>query len=507
MNMASAGVRLLPRSNNELEGLRAAHWGRESTGRQADRFGPAAQRDQRDRAIEHYGMVDTDIEWLVAHSGRTIATTSEFNEMLSRAGRDYAVLVVGYVSRFARNLHTAVNARHDLHEGGAAIFFADERLLSSYEEAWEAWARETVEAESHSRRLGKRVREGYAIKMRDFVDQGGGLVSLGFRRVGEHKLLEPDPATMPQAVGVWELAAQGLPDAAVAAQLGLTLWTVRGVLRSPLYRGRLRDGRPTRFPAPVEATTIEVALAHRRARTRAGNRLRRNRTYALSGGGPAYCDACGNPLKGDTRGRRNGTKVSVYRHRDGAACPGWPVREVPTEVLDKQVAQLLDGAAPNRESAARICAALARPVVGPDRLAIARLDARLKALGIEITAPAPERGMAEILSEIEATRRERERLAAEPKQDDAVDPEHAMEWLASLGALWRETSDEGRRRLALATFKRISVLSGAKRASHRVVSVETTEEAERRGLILALPASLEVTMVGDTGFEPVTSRM
>ena len=40
-----------------------------------------------------------------------------------------------------------------------------------------------------------------------------------------------------------------------------------------------------------------------------------------------------------------------------------------------------------------------------------------------------------------------------------------------------------------------------------IVSVEATEEAERRGLILALTASVEITMVGDTGFEPVTSRM
>ncbi len=37
----------------------------------------------------------------------------------------------------------------------------------------------------------------------------------------------------------------------------------------------------------------------------------------------------------------------------------------------------------------------------------------------------------------------------------------------------------------------------------RIVTVEATEDAERRGLALALPA----TVVGDTGFEPVTSRM
>ena len=204
---------------------------------------------------------------------------------------------------------------------------------------------------------------------------------------------------MPQAVAVWELAAQGLPDAAIAAQTGLTLWTLRGILRSPLYDGRLRDGRPTTFPAPIEGRTIELALAHRRSRTRAGNRLRRNRRYALTGHGPLYCDGCGQAVKGNTRGRRNGEKVAVYRHRDGAVCEGWPVREVPTEVLDGQVAALLDGAAPNRESAARIRAALARPVIGPDRLAIARLDVRLKTLGAENTAPEPERGMTEILSE------------------------------------------------------------------------------------------------------------
>ena len=93
--------------------------------------------------------------------------------MVARAGRDYDVLLVGYVSRFARNLRTAVNARHDLHAAGAAILFCDERVLSSDEDEWEAWARETVEAEAYSRRLGKRIREGYAAKYRRLSDPGG----------------------------------------------------------------------------------------------------------------------------------------------------------------------------------------------------------------------------------------------------------------------------------------------------------------------------------------------
>jgi hypothetical protein len=65
----------LPRSTDDLRGLRAARWLRESTERQHDRFGPGAQREQQDLAIARYGVVDTGIEWSVAHSGRTIGRT------------------------------------------------------------------------------------------------------------------------------------------------------------------------------------------------------------------------------------------------------------------------------------------------------------------------------------------------------------------------------------------------------------------------------------------------
>jgi hypothetical protein len=334
-----------------------------------------------------------------------------------------------------------------------------------------------------------------------------GLVPIGFRRVGELKLVEPNPEEMPRAIAVWELAAQGAADATIAEATGLSLWTVRGILRSPLYAGRLHDGRPTRFPAPVDARLIEQAHEHRRSRTRSGNRLRRNRTYPLSGNGPAVCAACERPIKGDTRTRRDGTKLSVYRHADTGPCPGWPVREVPVAVLEAQVAALLRRAAPNRESATRIRAALERPVVGPDRLAVARLDAQLRRLSAELTALEQHRSIDEIVADIKGIKVERERMVAQPLETGAVDPERAIEWLASLTRLWTETSDAGRRELAVATFARLAVVSTGERGSHRIVSVETTEEAERRGLVLALPASLEVTVVGDTGFEPVTSRM
>ena len=108
----------------------------------------------------------------------------------------------------------------------------------------------------------------------------------------------------------------------------------------------------------------------------------------------------------------------------------------------------------------------------------------------------------EIVVEIKSVKTQRERLLASPVDAGVVDPQHALDWLSSLPKLWDETSDAGRRELAVATFARLGVVGTGVRGSHRIVSVEATEEAERRGLVLALPASIEVTVVGDTGISP-----
>ena len=92
----------LPRSTDDLRGLRAARWVRESTAGQTDRYGPEAQREQQDRSIERHGLVDTGTTWSVAHSGRTIARTSQWADMLAAAGVTFDVLLVGYVGILTR---------------------------------------------------------------------------------------------------------------------------------------------------------------------------------------------------------------------------------------------------------------------------------------------------------------------------------------------------------------------------------------------------------------------
>ena len=126
--------RVLPRELDVLQGMRAARWFRESTAGQWDNFGPDAQREQQDRAIERYALVDAGLEWSVAASGWTSAwRTATWEAMIGSATSGaFDVLVVGYVSRFLRNLKQTLIAVEDhLHTAGVVVLFADERLLSS----------------------------------------------------------------------------------------------------------------------------------------------------------------------------------------------------------------------------------------------------------------------------------------------------------------------------------------------------------------------------------------
>lgn len=496
----------IPRSLDDVRGLRAARWIRESTPGQFDRYGPAGQHEQIERFVERYELVDTGIAWEVPESGLTVWRHPTMAQMLdaARAGR-FDLLLTGYADRWQRNLRRFLELIEDgLHPAGVALVMCDRRLLSSDPHDWDEMVSEAHQAERYSRRLSERIRDGIADKRRLRRDEWSH-PTLGFRRGGPHAVLEPDPATMPSAVRAYQLAAAGRTDAAIAAELGLTVWRVRGALRSPLYAGRLRDGRPTTFPAPVDPGLWERAQAARRRRTWSGYHAR-HRTYALTGRGPLVCDACGAPLKGVPR-RKPGGERRYYRHVE--ACPAWPSSEVRIEVLDDQVAQLLDGARPNRTSAARIRAALAGPPVGPDRLAVARLDGRLRQLALELVDANRRRDEAEVLAEIASLRSERDDVVARPVEHDLVPADEALDYLNDLGRLWRATDDEGRRRLALGLFARLGAV-GVPRTLHdrrrpalaRIVALEATEYAERRGLALALPTRLEVTLVGDTGVRP-----
>src|ERR1039457_5246570 len=118
--------RCLPASLEDLTGLRASRWFRESTAGQYDNFGPDAQREQQDRAIGRYRLIDSELEWSVASSGwKTALQTPTWQAMIASAeAGTFDILVVGYVSRFLRNLKQTLIAVEDHPQrAGVAVLF------------------------------------------------------------------------------------------------------------------------------------------------------------------------------------------------------------------------------------------------------------------------------------------------------------------------------------------------------------------------------------------------
>jgi DNA invertase Pin-like site-specific DNA recombinase len=172
------------------------------------------------------------------------------------------VLLVAYVARWQRNLRQTLNLLEEvLHPAGVAVYFCDEELLSSNERHWDQLVDEAKAADSWLRKHRRRVREGLAAKLATKRDPGG-RPPLGFRRNAD-KLMEPDPNKASVVRRVIELSAAGATDQEIAAEVCLPLFTVRGVLTSPLYAGRLRDGGPANWPV------VDASLARRAPRRRA----------------------------------------------------------------------------------------------------------------------------------------------------------------------------------------------------------------------------------------------
>lgn len=323
--------RCLPASLDGVVGLRAARWFRESAAGQYDNFGPDAQREQQDRAIERCGLVDTGLEWSVAASGWTSAwRTPAWEAMLAaaRAGA-FDLLVVGYVSRFLRNLKQTLIAIEDhLAAAGVAVLFADERLLTSDPNNWDQFVREAHEAEAYSRKLSKRVREGYSTKRRRLGVPGGNRAPFGLVREGHPSVLRVDEERAAVVGRAYALAATGATDREVAAATGLKETHVGEILTNPVYAGRLRTGEALGIAALIDpALWSAVQAARERRRTRAPGRIVK-RQYALR----LRCLSCHRFLYGDTgRYRHPSPTCETFR----AAVP--LVRRQRTEAHDARV--------------------------------------------------------------------------------------------------------------------------------------------------------------------------
>jgi DNA invertase Pin-like site-specific DNA recombinase len=494
-------VHALPRSTDQIAGLRVARWVRESTTGQYDNWGPDSQRELQDRTIERFGLVDTGLVWQSAASGRTVYQAPEFAAMTeaARAGR-YDLLLVGYVSRFQRNLKQTLIAVDDLHAAGVAVLFCDERIISTDSDRWDDFVREAHEAESYSRKLGRRVSEGLAAKRRR-LGEPGGQPPYGYIRSGRPPVLEPVPAQIERVRAAFAAAAEGMTDAQVAEATGLPFYTARGILTNPVYIGRLRDGTATRVPAVIDQLTWDrVQLARSRFSRRHPGRPTTRRPYALS---MLHCAACGRHLIG---------QQARYRHN--FPCPDWlgagrPAPRVfrnstdkrhkgvsyPAEAFEGLVRQALGYVSANAELAGAVVDRLGADESGPDPVTLARIERdRDAAMARYRRDRDPDA--------LEATMRalDQEEQAARGERAGGLTPQEAVESLRELPKLWDDAEPSGRKLLAEALFERIDVLGSRK------VRLHPSASAKAQGWDGAWNGARLVVMVGARGVEPLLSN-
>src|SRR5664280_1443184 len=491
--------RSLPQSLDQVGGMRAARWFRESTAGQWDNFGPDAQREQQDRAIARYGLADSALEWSVASSGWTSAwRTPTWEAMVASAQAGaFDVLVVGYVSRFLRNLKQTLIAVEDhLHAAGVVVLFADERLLSPDPNNWDQFVREAHEAEAYSRKLSKRVGEGYAAKRRRLGVPGGNRAPFGIIREGKPSTLRVDEAKVATVRRAYELAAIGQTDWEVAAATGLAKTHVGELLTNPIYAGRLRTGEPAGLAAMIEpALWSKVQSMRELRRTRTPGRIVK-RNYPLR----LRCSGCSRFLYGD---------VGRYRHPAPtceafiAATPtvrrryttGHDKRvqghSYPQEWYEHAIGRLLEQVGGVDETSITEAVRLYndRPAE-VDKMTLTRIDRDRDELGRRLArnrdVAAWQTGMARLDGE--------EQIARQPVQSGRLTPPEVVAYLRSLPKLWTDSGPDGRQALALGLFARTEVIG------FEQMIYELTPDAIELGLNAALPPVYELrTSIGEFG--------
>lgn len=431
---AARALRRLPRSLDDVRGLRVARWIRESTASQYDRFGPASQREQQDRFIDRHGLVDTGLVFEVAHSGTTVWRSATMTEMLAeaRAGA-FDLLLAGYSDRWQRNLRRTLELLEDgLHPAGVALVMCDRRILSSDPQDWDELISEAAGAEKYSRRLSERITDGYAAKF-DHHDDPGGHAGLGFRRSAEPPhTLEVDPATIGTAVALFERYALGNVSAKqLEEETGLAASGIRMILMNPLYNGWIRrhrrSDRETLKPAPWRAdppvsdelwARVEEA---RRGRTRGGGPKDWDRVDLL--GGLLVC-VCGRRLRND------GT-FADGRHRKQHAnpCEAWGRKaRLGDETWETPVLAQVAAITLDEDTIAAVVAALgsSRQPVAIDK---ARIDRQMRELALEHAAGSL--GDEAYLARLKVLRQQRDAIVE--RTTVGLPAERAVEWLHALG--------------------------------------------------------------------------
>ena len=348
----------------DLKGLRAEGYIRDSTLDQRDGFGPEIQMHNIERFSDSYGL-ELGNRWYTEFvSGRSTQHRSQFHQFLDDARMDsFDVLLVDHTSRFGRNQADCIRHKEELQNLGKTVVFVSQGIISGSDRDFlNERINETLD-EQYSRNLSRYVSAGLVEKAAHGFAVGP--PPLGYKserlpgRKGERKV--PDSKTMPALVLLLSDYATGnFSFRDVADQLNaqnyrtrtgrpFTGASIRDVLDNRFYEGKVvyHQGHSDEVvvggahEAPSEVKELWMQCQETkflRRNTAAGHPRGQERHFPFAR--VLRCQRCGNPYYGETvhSGEKEDLRLSHERRGSGRHCDARP-RSRSVQALMDQMAQ------------------------------------------------------------------------------------------------------------------------------------------------------------------------
>ena len=469
----------------ELRGLRAEGYIRDSTLDQRDGSGPEIQRHNEERFAETYG-VELGSRWYTEFvSGRSVDKRKEFQQLLEDAALDlFDVLLVDHTSRFGRNQAECIRYKDELQQLGKIVIFVSQGIISGSDRDFLSERINETLDEQYSRNLSRYVRAGLEEK----ATQGHaiGSPSLGYRnekpRSGRGAWCVVDPDTMPTLLAVLKGYATGSHSFRTLAQelnvqghrttsgKPFTESSISTILNNRFYEGKIvyHRGQPDErviegaHEVPKEVRDLwERCQTVRNNRNQPGQpspRSKEQRIYPLTG--VLVCDECGESFHGVGSQQRN-NRVELRMVHSWRRC-GMHPQSVSAPRIEEEFAQralgclvLDDGW---QQAVLRLLAA-----EGPEpdnsielrRIDVALANLRKQHLWGAITDQEFKDGFRDL-------QHQRKSLAPRPTERTVPNLEQAAKKLQDLPALWQHpgVTAEQRRELARVVFEEVRLRDG-----------------------------------------------
>ena len=334
---------ITPKNKNltfeDLRGLRAEGYVRDSTLDQKDGFGPDIQRNDILRFADSYGVALGNRWYTEFVSGRHTSNRSQFQQFIEDAHLDlFDVLLVDHTSRFGRNQAECIRFKEELQGLGKVVVFVSQGIISGSDRDFlNERINETLD-EQYSRNLSRYVSAGLAEKASQGISNGK--PALGYKSEKlpngkrEHKIQNPE--TMQVLLELLQAYSTGNYSYPTLAEhlnsMGyrtnharpFTKGSVEHVLQNRFYEGKAVY-HPGRMDEEVREGAHEVpseiidlwrrcqVVKAENTRQQSGRPRILHRAYPFAR--ISTCKSCGAPYTGQPVLRPNGRVVRRLYHR------------------------------------------------------------------------------------------------------------------------------------------------------------------------------------------------